>query len=789
MHILNLDQVDLRHIAKVGGKAASLGELIGSLGSKGIRVPGGFTVTVLGYSRFLEYNKIKIPNEFNEENKPEQIRYKILNGQMPKDLKDEILEAYSKLDIKDVAVRSSATTEDLHDASFAGQQDTFLHVCNSNKLLQKIKECFASLFNDRAVSYRKSRKFSNKLPHVGIAVVVQEMVRSDCGVSGVAFSLDTETGLNKVVLINATYGLGEMLVSGAITPDEYIVFKETGKLISKTLGPKEKQMVYSEDGEETKIKDIEPDKRNVFSLDDQKAEKLAAWVMIIEKHYSQLHRKYCPVDVEWAVDGINNELYIVQARPETIHSQKENLKLCQYKFETDLAKEVILRGIAVGDKISSGRVKIIQSLKDENDFKDGDILVTDMTNPDWEPLMKRAKAIITNRGGRTCHAAIVAREMGLTAIVGSKIGTQLLINNQDVTVSCAEGEIGYIYTGILPYRVENIDLNQLKSKLSSLKTQIMLNVGSPDLAFKYSALPNKGVGLAREEFIINNYIRIHPLALLNCHKPSSNMKDMQTKQKIKDMIKGYDSASEYFISKLSGGIAKLGAAFWPNEVIMRFSDFKSNEYSNLIGGYSYEPKEENPMLGWRGASRYYSEQYQEAFGLECLAVKRVREEMGLTNIIVMIPFCRSIEELDKVYKVMSNYGLKRGYYQDILDSDKGLKVYIMAEIPSNIIMAEEFAAKVDGFSIGSNDLTQLTLGVDRDSTLVSNVYNERNPAVVKSIQRLISVGLSTKTKVGICGQAPSDFPDFTQMLVEAGIDSISITPDALPRTVDIISKL
>lgn len=757
MYTVPLRTVGLSDINIVGGKAASLGEMISNLRNRDILVPGGFVITAAAYSYYIEFNNIDC-SQVNTD-----IKSKIINGKMPEDLQKFIIESYSVMN-GDVAVRSSATAEDLPDASFAGQQDTFLHVTDKDELLTAVKNCFASLYNERAISYRESRGYNDI--RIQLAVVVQEMVQSK--VSGVAFSLDTESGCNNIVLINATYGLGELLVSGQIIPDEYLVFKQSAKCISKRLGTKNIRMLYN--GDDTIIEDTPLELQNSYCLDRDNVEKLGKWVSIIEEYYSIQHQRICPVDVEWALNN-NNELYIVQARPETIHSRKQNLISTHYRFSDDSDKTILCDGIAVGDKIANGKVCIIDDLSKSSQFISGSILVANNTNPDWEPLMKISSGIITNQGGRTCHASIVAREMGLPAIVGTKNATSLLEDDQDITLSCIEGETGYVYEGIIKYEETSVDVDDLRRKLTFLRVKPMINVGSPELAVKYWSLPQYGVGLAREEFIINNYIKVHPLALLNYDEVSSELQS-----KIDPYIRGYEIPSEYFIDRLASGMAKIAAAYHPNNVIIRFSDFKSNEYSNLIGGSIYEPSEENPMIGWRGAARYYSKEYKEAFGLECLAVRRAREEWGLTNIIIMIPFCRSVSELKAVYEVMASYGLERG--------KNGLRVYLMAEIPVNIILAHEFAKHIDGFSIGSNDLTQLTLGVDRDSRLVAHVYDERNEAVILSIKHLIKVAKHNDVKVGICGQAPSDFPDFAAMLVEEGIDTISVTPDALPRLIN-----
>jgi len=611
------------------------------------------------------------------------------------------------------------------------------------------------------------------------------MVRTDLGSSGVAFSIDTESGFKDSVLINGSYGLGEMVVQGFVSPDEFLVFKPTLKeghssIIEKKMGVKDRKMVYGDDpGKTTKIINIEDHQHNKFCINDEQVIQIAKWVTLIEEYYSERKNGWCPMDVEWGIDGLTNKLYILQARPETIHSQKEKDKIIEYKLDSECKNEKILTGIAVGDGVGFGGVNIMFSIDgrdgsaDGNKFQEGSVLVTEMTDPDWEPIMKKASAIITNKGGRTCHAAIVAREMGVPAIVGSGNATKLLNDNQLVTVSCAEGDVGNIYAGEIPFKKIETDLKDLPK----VSTPVMLNIASPDLAFKFSHLPHQGVGLARQEFIMNNYIQAHPLALLE-HR---EIGDKELSKKIIELTRGYKDEETFCIKRLSYGIARIASAFYPKKVIVRLSDFKTNEYKNLLGGKYFEPTEENPMIGWRGASRYYSKEYKQAFGIECKAIKRVREKMGLKNVVVMIPFCRTLSELHKVYDVMAEYGLKRG--------ENHLEIYLMAELPSNILLAEDFAEHIDGFSIGSNDLTQLTLGIDRDSALVADLYDERNEAVKKSIRMLIKAAKKTNTKVGICGQGPSDFPDFAEFLVREGIDTISVTPDSLLKTLRIIHKV
>jgi len=797
--VMWLNEVGMEDIELVGGKNASLGEMIKGLSSQGIKVPMGFVVTSESYYYFIRHNNFeeKIreilsgldPNNIEDLSKRGlQVRELIKSGKFPEDLKEAIIKAYEELSKMygqyrvDVAVRSSATAEDLPHASFAGQQDTYLNIKGDETLLNAIKSCFASLFTDRAISYREAFKFDHF--KIGLAVGVQKMVRSDLGSAGVAFSIDTDSGFKDVVLINASYGLGEMVVQGAVTPDEFLVFKPTLKegyesIIEKKLGKKTHKMVYGTSPDErTKIIAVSKEDQAKFALTDPEVLQLARWVMAIEEYYSNKYGKWTPMDVEWAKDGELNELFIVQARPETIHSRKDHSKIVTYKIIEPYEireKKRIVEGIAVGDKVAFGKVRILHDLEDAKNFQAGEVLVTDMTDPDWEPIMKKAAAIVTNKGGRTCHAAIVARELGVPAVVGTGNATEVLENGQEVTVSCAEGDVGYVYDGKIEFIVEETDINTLPKT----KTPIMMNVASPEGAFDFSFLPNAGVGLAREEFIINNYIGIHPLALIKFEE--IKQKDPALAEKIEDITFGYENKEEYYIKKLSYGIAKIGAAFYPKPVIVRFSDFKSNEYANLLGGKYFEPEEENPMLGWRGASRYYSPQFKEAFGLECKAILRVRNKMGLKNVIVMVPFCRTPEEGEKVLQVMEEYGLKKG--------ENGLQVYVMCELPSNVMLADQFAEIFDGFSIGSNDLTQLTLGLDRDSSLVAHLYDERNEAVKRLISHVIKVAKEKGRKIGICGQGPSDFPEFAQFLVEQGIDTISINPDSVLKTTKAIYEI
>jgi pyruvate,water dikinase len=776
--------IRLEDLPLVGGKNASLGEMYRELTPKGVRVPDGFAITAEAYRYFLRQAKLdeKIRNLLGDldtrdiENLRQcgsQIRHAILAAELPRDLEREITAAYDtfrghQLHPADVAVRSSATAEDLPDASFAGQQETYLNVQGHLALLDACKRCFASLFTDRAISYRVDKGFDHF--KVALSIGVQRMVRADLGTSGVMFTIDTETGFRDAVLINAAYGLGENVVQGSVNPDEYYVFKPTLKtgfkpILQKIVGTKEFKLIYDiGGGKMVKNVPVPPGDRAKFALSDNDILQLARWACLIEDHYSAKKSHPTPMDIEWAKDGHTNELFILQARPETVQSRRdmdvmEVLKLKQ-------RGPVLITGRSVGEKIATGPVRVIKSVQFIDQFKEGDILVTDKTDPDWEPIMKKASAIITNRGGRTCHAAIVSRELGVPAIVGTERGTEVLKDGQVVTVSCAEGDTGFVYDGRLQFDVQRTDLKNLGRP----RTKVMMNVGNPEEAFSLSFIPNDGVGLAREEFIITTYIKIHPLALLDYEK----MEVGPVQQQISDLTLGYADKPQFFVDKLAQGVAMIAAAFYPKDVILRLSDFKTNEYANLIGGRAYEPGEENPMIGFRGASRYYHPRYQAGFALECRAVKKVREEMGLTNLKVMVPFCRTVEEGRRVQGEMEKHGLRRG--------GGGLEIYVMCEIPSNVILAQDFAEIFDGFSIGSNDLTQLILGVDRDSEIVAPIFDERNPAVKKTIAQVIAICRQRGRKIGICGQAPSDYPDFAQFLVEQGIDSISLNPDTVMKT-------
>lgn len=782
--VLFFNQLRLSDVPRVGGKNASLGEMVRELSGKGVRVPDGFAITADAYRYFLAENSLEQRiadlladlNTHDIENlrqRGTQVRTAILEASMPPLLIEEIERAYRQLSGSqawlDVAVRSSATAEDLPDASFAGQQETYLNVCGLTALIDTCRRCFASLFTDRAISYRYDRGFSQTA--IALSVGVQRMVRSDLGSAGVMFSIDTESGFRDAILINSAYGLGENVVQGSVTPDEFYVFKPTllqgfRPILKKGLGSKEFKLIYDlGGGRMTRNVPVPMPDRIRFSLSDDDILTLATWATIIENHYSDRRGTYTPMDMEWAKDGRTGELFIVQARPETIHSRRKANVLESYKIKSGGAK-VLVSGRSVGERIGTGKVRVIQDATRLQELQTGEILVTDKTDPDWEPIMKKAAAIVTNRGGRTCHAAIVSRELGLPAIVGAINATEKLITGMDATVSCAEGDTGFVYQGILNYQHSELNLAELKRP----KTKIMMNVANPDEVFSLAAIPNDGVGLARMEFIIANHIKIHPLALLRF----DSLKDQDARAKIEQATLGFPNKSEYFVDRLARGVAMIAAAFYPKDVIIRMSDFKSNEYANLIGGREFEPVEENPMIGFRGASRYYAPDFKEAFGLECSAMKRVREEMGLTNLKLMIPFCRTVEEGKKVLGVMEEYGLKRG--------ERSLEVYVMCEIPSNVIAAEAFAGIFDGFSIGSNDLTQLTLGVDRDSEIVAHVFNERDPAMLAFFQLALEKVKKTGRKIGICGQAPSDYPDFARFLVEHGIDSISLNPDAVIKT-------
>jgi len=789
--VLWFKELGIKDVPLVGGKNASLGEMYQKLTRKKVRIPNGFAITAHAYHQFLKKAGIQDdirrilkglnPQDISDlQDKGHKARQVILNAQFPEDLNEIIVKSYHQMEKMygkncDTAVRSSATAEDLPDASFAGQQETFLNVRGDHDLLEACKKCFASLFTDRAIAYREEKKYDHF--SIGLSIGVQKMVRSDIAASGVMFSIDTESGFKDAVLINAAYGLGENVVQGAVNPDEFYVFKPTLKagfkpIITKRLGEKGIMMIYSEGGSKSPTRNVPVDKnmRKVFCINDEEVLQLARWAAIIEDHYSAEAGHFKPMDMEWAKDGKTGELFIVQARPETVQSRKDLTVLEEYMLSAKPGK-LLVKGAPVGSKIGTGKASVIQHAHEIKQFKKGDILITDMTDPDWVPVMKIASAIVTNRGGRTCHAAIVSRELGIPCVVGTNDATKVIKNGQKITVAC-EGESGNVYEGITPFKIKKTSLKDLKRP----KTKIMMNLADPDMAFETSFIPNDGVGLARMEFVINSYIRIHPLALLNYSK----LEPGAVKDQIDEITEGYTNKADFFVDKLAQGIGMIAAAFYPKDVIVRLSDFKTNEYANLIGGTAYEPKEDNPMIGWRGASRYYDPKYKPGFALECKAMRKVREEMGLTNLKLMIPFCRTIEEGEKVLAEMKKHGLERG--------KNHLQVYVMCEIPSNVILGEEFCKIFDGFSIGSNDLTQLTLGVDRDSELVRHVYDERNEAVKKLIRQIIRIGKEKHRKVGICGQAPSDFPEFARFLAAEGIDSMSLNPDTVIKTTMDLTK-
>ncbi|KPV39537.1 phosphoenolpyruvate synthase [Thiohalorhabdus denitrificans] len=782
-HIIWFQDLSMDMVAQVGGKNASLGEITRNLAAAGVRVPGGFAVTARGYRALLDqaglreplrelFRDLDITNRADLAYAGERARGWILDATLPEEVEQGIRESYrqmcaeSGLEDMAVAVRSSATAEDLPDASFAGQQETYLHVRGADNLVRAVHKCFASLFTDRAISYRTKRGFDHL--DVALSVGVQRMVYADHGAAGVMFSIDTESGFENAVFLTAAYGLGENVVQGAVNPDEYYVFKpllERGKpaLIRRKLGDKALRMVYGEDGNAYNER-VTARERNRFVLSDEEALTLARWAVAVEKHYSAVHGKPTPMDMEWARDQDTGELFMLQARPETVHAGKKPGLMRAYRLNE--TGEVLVSGRSVGSAIATGPVRVVESPKALKEFNTGDILVTDMTDPDWEPIMKQAAGIITNRGGRTSHAAIVSRELGIPAVVGAGNATEVLDPDQRVTLSCAEGDTGYIYAGELDYTVEDLQVDE-----GSLPESVglMMNVGNPERAFTFAQVPNHGVGLARMEFVINNEIAVHPMALLHPNRTSN-----QDRAEIRRRTEGFADNHEFFVRTLSEGLATIAASFWPKDVIVRMSDFKSSEYANLIGGRYFEPEEENPMIGFRGASRYYSEAYREGFAMECEAIRRARDELGLTNMKIMVPFCRTVEEGEKVRAELAANGLRQG--------EDGLEVYIMCELPTNVILAEEFAEIFDGFSIGSNDLTQLTLGVDRNSALVSPLFDERDEAVKRFIAEAIRKVKAKGRKIGICGQAPSDYPEFAQFLVEAGIDTISVNPDALAVT-------
>lgn len=792
--ILWFEEIGIEDVPMVGGKNASLGEMYQKLTSKGVAVPHGFAITAYAYQHLLK--DAGIENAIREaldgldthdlrnlQERGEKVRNIIRNAEFPDDLTQAIIESYKKMEAEyggnvDVAVRSSATAEDLPDASFAGQQETYLNIRGYDALIDACKRCFASLFTNRAISYRHDKGFGQF--DVYLSIVVQKMVRSDSSSSGVMFSIDTESGFKDAVFITGAWGLGENVVQGAVNPDEYYVFKPTLKqgkrpIVGKTIGSKEIKMIYNEDpNADEPVKNIEttPEERGNYVLNDDEILKLAEWACIIEDHYGKA------MDIEWAKDGDTTtigtgNLFIVQARPETVHSQ-----VAAGTMETFKLKEkgnILVTGLAVGTKIGQGKANVIQDVEGIHDFKKGEVLVTDMTDPDWEPIMKIASAIVTNRGGRTCHAAIISRELGIPCVIGTSDGTKMIKTGQEITVSSAEGETGYIYEGLLDFEIEKVDLGHLPKT----KTKIMMNLAIPEKAFSECQIPNDGVGLAREEFVINSHIGLHPLALLNFEdlKSKAEAGDAEIAEvvrQIEERTTAYPDKKQFFIDKVAEGVGRIAAGFYPNDVIVRLSDFKSNEYANLIGGTFYEPEEENPMIGWRGASRYYDPKYRAAFELECQGLLKARNEMGLHNIKLMVPFCRTPDEGRKVIDVMKECGLVQG--------ENGLELYVMCEIPSNVISADAFADIFDGFSIGSNDLTQLTYGLDRDSGLIAGIADERDESVKEMIRMVIATAKRRGKKIGICGQGPSDFPEFATFLVELGIDSMSLIPDTAIKT-------
>lgn len=776
-YVLWYHQLGMNDVNRVGGKNASLGEMIANLSGLGVSVPDGFATTARAFNEFLEQSGLNqrihqlldtldVDDVRALAKAGAQIRQWVVDTPFQPALTQAIAEAYAQLSADmhaegSFAVRSSATAEDMPDASFAGQQETFLNVRGLDAVMLAVKHVFASLFNDRAISYRVHQGYDHK--GVALSAGIQRMVRSDKAASGVMFTLDTESGFDQVVFITSSYGLGEMVVQGAVNPDEFYVHKptlEAGRpaVVRRTLGSKRVQMVYSgsaEHGKQVEVCDVDAARAQTYSLSDAEVEQLARQALVIERHYGR------PMDIEWAKDGLDGRLYIVQARPETVQANQQVTE----RFRLEQAGEVLAEGRAIGHKIGAGTVRIVARIDEMDKVQPGDVLVTDMTDPDWEPVMKRAAAIVTNRGGRTCHAAIIARELGIPAVVGCGDATQTLHNGMPVTVSCAEGDTGFIYQGILPYSVQSSEIDAMPP----LPLKVMMNVGNPDRAFDFARLPNEGVGLARLEFIINRMIGVHPKALLNFEQQPAELQHI-----IRGMMAGYADPVEFYISKLTEGIATLAAAFWPKRVIVRMSDFKSNEYANLVGGERYEPHEENPMLGFRGASRYVSASFRDCFALECAAIRRVREVMGLTNVEVMIPFVRTPDEARAVLALLAEQGLQRG--------EQGLKVIMMCEIPSNALLADEFLQLFDGFSIGSNDMTQLALGLDRDSGIISHLFDERNAAVKALLAMAIQAAKRQGKYVGICGQGPSDHPDFAAWLLEQGIDSVSLNPDTVVET-------
>ena len=788
-------EVGIADVPSVGGKNAALGEMYSNLVPLGVNVPDGFALTAEAYRHFFKSTGLdeeikKILSDLDTKSiknlqiRGKKVREAILKAILPQDLQDAITKAYAELGKKygensDVAVRSSATAEDLPGASFAGQQETYLNIHGIENILIATKKCIASLFTDRAISYRADKGFSHF--DAALSVGIQLMVRSDLSASGVAFTIDTETGFDKVIVINSIYGLGEFIVQGMVIPDEFIIFKPSldnnikNPIIGRNIGKKNIKLVYAKDG--TKKEKVSLSDQQKFSITNEEATKLAKWCFQIEKYFSKKHNRYQPMDIEWAKDGKTGELFIVQARPETVVSGQDKNILKEYKLQK--TGKVLVSGIAVGSKIGAGKVRILHNAKNISSFQKGEVLVTEITDPDWEPIMKIASAIVTDKGGRTSHAAIVSRELGIPCIVGSNNATKVLKNGQEVTVDASGGQVGNVYEGIVPFNIAEHHLD----KIPQVGTKIMVNIGSPDDAFKNHNLPAEGVGLGRLEFIIASYIRVHPNALIDYKKLKEGKKTAYVQKLLKEidnLTPLYKDKAQFYVDELAWGIAKIGATFYPKKVIIRFSDFKTNEYRTLLGGELYEPHEENPMLGWRGASRYYDPKFKTAFGLECQAMKIVREDMGLTNVVPMIPFCRTPEEGKQVIEVMKEYELDRA-------KDKELKIYVMCEIPSNILLADEFLEIFDGMSIGSNDLTQLTLGLDRDSGIVTHIANENNPSVKKLVAEIIHKCKEKNKYIGICGQAPSDYPEFAQFLVNEGIESMSLNPDTVIKIIVALS--
>ena len=799
--VVPFERVGIDAVADVGGKNASLGEMIRNLGARGVRVPGGFATTAAAYRLLLASNHLEealqeVFSGLDAENLEDlqragqAARDLMLGATLPDPLREAILGAYRDLASgqgegdggagpPSVAVRSSATAEDLPDASFAGQQETFLNVQGEEALLAACRRCYASLFTDRAISYRQNNGFDHL--QVALSVGVQRMVRADRACAGVMFSIDTETGFRDAVLLTAAYGLGENVVQGSVNPDEYLVFKPTlekgyAPILNRRLGTKAVRMVYSEadadTGRAVRNVEVSEQERQRYALRDDEVLTLARWAIEIEDHYSRQRGQATPMDIEWGKDGLSGELFILQARPETVQSRRRQAVLRSWRLEPHDAEE-ITSGRAIGASVSSGRARLIRDPSEIGRFEQGDLLVTVRTDPDWEPILKKASGVVTDQGGRTCHAAIIAREMGITAIVGTGDGSRTIADGETITISCCEGDVGHVYRGALPFHVEEQEVEHLPAT----RTRILMNVGNPEEAFNLAAIPCDGVGLARLEFIIANHIKVHPMALLR----PAQVQEEKDRRAIAELTRQYDEPGDYYVDLLAQGMARIAAAFYPDPVVLRFSDFKSNEYARLLGGAAFEPAEENPMIGWRGASRYYAEAFRAAFGLECRALRRVRGEMGLVNVIPMVPFCRTPEEGDRVLEEMARHGLKRG--------ENGLEVYVMCELPSNVIGAEAFAERFDGFSIGSNDLTQLTLGLDRDSSLVAELFDERHPTVMEMVRLAIRTARRCHRKIGICGQAPSDYPEFARFLVEEGIDSISLNPDAVLETRLAIARL